>query len=314
MFTTIYGNGEKEKKKTLKSVNWHCFKACNYACEFCYARFAELMTAPFMAENEGYKLLDQLADAGVEKVNFVGGEPMLHPHIEAWIIYAKKLDMVTSIVSNGTNIDEDFLDRIASSLDWVGLSVDASNDKLHAKLGRGLRKEISRGISNHLIRSLAIAKLLQNYDVGIKLNTVVTSLNCNDDMTSIVKQINPDRWKIFQVLGIEGENDDEIEKLSIDESTFEAYVDYHKQQLQNLPEITIIGEDNDVMLGSYAMIDPIGRVYTNKNGGYKYSENTALELGFQEAWNQVSCGFDENRFYQRNGDWDWNRETIGGEA
>jgi MoaA/NifB/PqqE/SkfB family radical SAM enzyme len=48
------------------------------------------MTAPFMAENEGYKLLDQLADAGVEKVNFVGGEPMLHPHIEAWIIYAKK--------------------------------------------------------------------------------------------------------------------------------------------------------------------------------------------------------------------------------
>ena len=97
-------------------------------------------------------------------------------------------------------------------------------------------------------------------------------------------------------------------------NTFEAYVDNHKQQLQNLPEITIIGEDNDVMLGSYAMIDPIGRVYTNKNGGYKYSENTVLEIGFQEAWNQVSCGFDENRFHQRNGDWDWNRESIGGEA
>ena len=71
------------------------------------------MTAPFMAEHEGYKLLDQLADAGIEKVNFVGGEPMLHPHIEAWIIHAKKLDMVTSIVSNGTKIDEDFLNRIA---------------------------------------------------------------------------------------------------------------------------------------------------------------------------------------------------------
>ena len=86
MFTKIHENGEKEKKKTLKSVNWHCFKACNYACKFCYARFTELMTAPFMAENEGYKLLDQLADAGVEKVNFVGGEPMLHPHIEELIL------------------------------------------------------------------------------------------------------------------------------------------------------------------------------------------------------------------------------------
>ena len=69
-----------------------------------------------MAENEGYKLLDQLADEGVEKVNFVGGEPMLHPHIEAWIIYAKRLGMVTSIVSNGTNIDEDFPQWLAQQL------------------------------------------------------------------------------------------------------------------------------------------------------------------------------------------------------
>ena len=46
------------------------------------------MTAPFMAKNDGYKLLDQLAYAGVEKVNFLGGKPMLRPHIEALIIYA----------------------------------------------------------------------------------------------------------------------------------------------------------------------------------------------------------------------------------
>ena len=116
------------------------------------------------------------------------------------------------------------------------------------------------------------------------------------------------------MLGIEGENDDEIEQLSIDKKTFDAYVNYHKEQFQNSSEITIIGEDNEVMLGSYAMIDPIGRVYTNLNGGYKYSENTLLEVDFYDAWNQVSCGFDESRFHQRNGDWDWSRESIGGEA
>ena len=55
------------------------------------------MTAPFMAKNDGYKLLAQLAYAGVERVNFVGGEPMLRPHIEALIIYAAilmKIDFI----------------------------------------------------------------------------------------------------------------------------------------------------------------------------------------------------------------------------
>ena len=69
----------QEETKTPTAV-WHCFKACNYACEFCYARFEDLKATPVMAANEGCQLLEMLASAGVEKINFVGGEPMLHPH------------------------------------------------------------------------------------------------------------------------------------------------------------------------------------------------------------------------------------------
>ena len=53
-----------------------------------------------MAENEGRQLLRMMAGAGVEKINCVGGEPMLHRHLDAWIHDAKRLGMVTSIVSN----------------------------------------------------------------------------------------------------------------------------------------------------------------------------------------------------------------------
>ena len=83
-----------------------------------------------------------LASAGVEKINFVGGEPMLHPHIETWIVHAKSLGLTTSIVSNGTNINEGFLQRMKGHLDWIGSSIDASNDDLHADLGRGLKGDI----------------------------------------------------------------------------------------------------------------------------------------------------------------------------
>ena len=57
---------------------------------------------------------------------------MLHPHIRAWIVHAKSVGIVTSIVSNGTGIDREFLEAMSEHLDWVGLSIDASNDILQS--------------------------------------------------------------------------------------------------------------------------------------------------------------------------------------
>lgn len=305
-------NKNKGETKTPKAVNWHCFKACNYDCKFCYARFENLKATPVMAANEGCQLLEMLASAGVEKINFVGGEPMLHPHIETWIIHAKSLGLTTSIVSNGTNIDEAFLQRMQGHLDWIGLSIDASNDELHALLGRGLKGDIKKGISNHLSTTLSIAPLLHTYGIGVKLNTVVTSQNSLDDMTEVVRIVRPHRWKIFQALSIEGENDDFIEELSVSKEEFEGYVSRHRQSLSMMNDCSIVAENNEAMLGTYAMIDPVGRVYTNAESRYKYSSHSCLVIGFIEAWNEVSNGFDQASFVARDGQWDWHRESVGG--
>jgi len=308
-------HNEKDRgTKTPKAVNWHCFKACNYACGFCYARFESLNATPAMAENEGFRLLEQLAQSGVEKVNFVGGEPMLHPHIRAWIKHAKHVGLVTSIVSNGTRIDREFLEEMHGHLDWVGLSIDASTDLLHAKLGRGLRNEVARGVSNHLERTLPVADLLHEFGVGVKLNTVVTALNADDNMSEVVRRIRPHRWKIFQALPIEGENDDEMAQLEVSNRAFEAYVEVHKEALADSEDIRIVAENNEAMLGTYAMIDPMGRVYTNAEGRYRYSSESSLTMGFLQAWNEVSEGFSQKAFEARDGDWDWSREAIRGEA
>lgn len=299
---------------TPLAVNWHCFKACNYACRFCYARFEDLTGTPNMTEHDGRRLLEQLAYAGVKKINFVGGEPMLHPHIRPWIIHAKAVGMVTSIVSNGTRIDREFLEAMSEHLDWVGLSIDASTDRLHAKLGRGQKKEIKQGISGHLRRTLPVADLLHEFEIGVKLNTVVTSLNKDDDMTDIVRRIRPHRWKIFQALRIEGENEEDIGELEVVNETFESYVERHRQALCDFVYTQVVQENNDAMLGTYAMIDPRGFVYTNAQGAYRYSCQTILEIGFLEAWKEVSSGYSEVAFQARDGEWDWNRESVGGEA
>ena len=131
-------------------------------------------------------MIQDLSSCGVDKINFVGGEPMLHPHLEAWIIAAKSCDLTTSIVSNGTKMTEEWLTKMRPYLDWLGLSIDASNDEMHFRWGvdKGGNRFRLLQASRALKRVWRIA---QRLGYGLKLNTVVTSVNAHDDMSELVK-------------------------------------------------------------------------------------------------------------------------------
>ncbi len=288
-----------------KAVNWHCEAYCNYGCKFCYAPFETQQTLPSLSLEEGFDIIKKMVDAGVEKINFVGGEPMLHRHISSWIIEAKRIGLVTSIVSNGTNMSRDWLEKMRPHLDWLGLSIDASNDQLHLAIGRGKKRDLKRRQSNHLFECLEIIENAKELGYSIKLNTVVTRENMDDNMINIVLKIKPTRWKIFQVLMIEGENDSRVEPLLISEKEFVQYVNRHREGLAHVSEIQIVSECNNSMLGTYAMIDAQGRFYTNAEGRYLYSEAGIHEIGFSKAWSQISSGFCEENFAQRGGYWNW---------
>jgi radical S-adenosyl methionine domain-containing protein 2 len=251
-------------------------------------------------------MIEDLSSSGVEKINFVGGEPMLHSHLEAWIVTAKSCGLTTSIVSNGTRMTEEWLVRMRPHLDWLGLSIDASNDEMHALMGRGLKGEIAAGVSRHLERSKEVWQIARGLGYGLKLNTVVTSVNSDDDMSELIGFLKPHRWKVFRVLRIKGENDGRVEPLLISQGQFEEYMGRHRRSLQDLEGTQIVAEDNEDMLGTYAMIDPQGMVYTNLHGRYHYSKQSAVDIGFSDAWEQVLGGFSQKRFVARGGEWNWN--------
>ena len=255
-------------------------------------------------------MIEDLSSSGVEKINFVGGEPMLHPHLEAWIVTAKSCGLTTSIVSNGTRMTEEWLVRMRPHLDWLGLSIDASNDEMHSLMGRGLKGEIASGVSKHLERSKEVWQIARGLGYGLKLNTVVTSVNSDDDMSELVGFLKPHRWKVFRVLRIEGENDGRVEPLLISQEQFEDYMGRHRRSLQDLEGTQIVAEDNEDMLGTYAMIDPQGMVYTNLHGRYHYSKQSAVDIGFLAAWAQVMDGFSDIGFESRGGNWDWRKRGI----
>ena len=271
------------------AANFHLIASCNARCEFCFATFRDVRDR--LSLPDAWRLIEVLQEAGVEKLNFAGGEPTLHPHVGILIAHAKATGLVTSIVTNGFKLGQ-VLAEHAGSLDWAGLSIDSGVESVQARLGRGK--------GDHVSQATDLAIRCQRLGVKVKVNTVVTRSTWEEDMSPLIRRIQPDRWKVFQVLGIEDQNTGEVEKHLIDDAQFKAFVDRHEHLVTD--GLAPIVEDNDAMLGSYVMIDPLGRFFGNATGRHVYSESI-LEVGVDEALSQV--GFVPEKFDARGGRYAW---------
>ena len=268
------------------TVNYFVLRECNMRCLFCYATFRDINGR--LSNERAEQVVRLLAEAGVEKVTFVGGEPTLHPHIEALVGTAHDAGLVTTIVSNGARLLP-LLDACKGKLDWVGLDLDSIDEDVEVALGRG------RG--GHVAKTLALADEVHQRGIKLKLNTVVTRFSWQEDMTPFIKQIKPDRWKGFQVLPVKGQNDHLVTDLTITPEQFQAWADRHAH-------LGVIAETNDLMSLSYALVDPMGRFYTGDVGGHQYGKSI-LDVGVKAAWDSLPVPFREDRFNARGGRYDW---------
>lgn len=274
----------------LPAVNFHLWRPCNYRCRFCFARFAEVPAA--LDRTATVQIVDALADHGCDKLTFVGGEPTLCPFLGDAVERAAARGITTSVVSNGARLAA-LIDRHGDALDWIGLSVDSGDEAVNVQLGRG------RG--DHVARTIALAAHARSRGISIKLNTVVTALNRDEDFGPIVRQLQPERWKVFQVLPIAGQNDGEgqLEGLEITAAALVAYAERHRAQ-----GLAPIIEDNDAMTGSYVMIDPMGRFFDNVDGRLSYGP-PILEVGVERALAGVR--WERERLVARGGLYPWRR-------
>lgn len=297
---TEEGTTHKNKNKIPKAVNWHFWPWCNYGCKFCFAQFEDIPRHDRLPKHIALTIPELLADAGAEKITFVGGEPTLCPYLGELLSVSKDVGLTTCVVSNGTGLTEKFLDNWGSKIDWVGISIDASSDIHHLNIGRGLKSELSKGNSFHLDIALKAWNLCKSRGIRMKLNTVVCKQNLHDNMTDLVNYLQPERWKVFQVLPVEGQNDHEIDDMIITKSEFNQWTNRHADVKSS--GIDVVFEDNELMRGSYAMLDALGRFYSNSEGGHQYG-GSILEEGVLEAWLE-NC-FYESKFFERGGEYEW---------
>ena len=291
-------------KQIPLAVNWHFWPWCNYGCKFCFARFEDIPRADRLPKEIAITVPEMLAAAGADKITFVGGEPTLCPYLGDLLAASKDVGLTTCIVSNATGLTEEFLDEWGHLIDWVGLSIDASNDEIHADIGRCMRGNLARQRSHHLELAKQVWASCTQRGIRMKLNTVVCKANLEDDMSALVMELKPERWKIFEVLPVEGQNDGDVDDILLEENEFNSWVERHKWVADE--GIQFVPESNELMRGSYAMLDALGRFYSNTEGGHTYGPSI-LDVGVMRAWEE-NC-FLEDRFHDRGGIYEWNSDV-----
>lgn len=280
-------------------INWHITEACNFNCGYCFAKWGKPNELHRSLESIE-KLLDSLANYFIHgyppikqvlqyenvRLNIAGGEPMmLGSTFSIVLMLAKQKGFRTSVITNGHYLLNNKFDLPANVLDMVGISFDSQSYDARTTIGRGDRK--GNSISSDDLK-LAFSKLRSTQrGLKTKVNTVVNKLNWEEDFSSLMLDVKPDKWKVLQVMPYG--NDD----LLITDEQFNRFLKRHENQ-----GIPIFPESNLAMTESYLMIDPKGRFYQNLNQrvGYVYS-NCINYVGCDFALKEIN--FNSRTFLER---------------
>ncbi len=117
--------------KTMKKNNLPSFAAleltyrCNHMCFFCSCPWEanEVYKRDEMTTSEWKRVIDVLADNGIERFSLTGGEAMMREDLKDIISYIKNLHFPMNMISNGKLIDDVFLDFLAEKDVSICISV-----------------------------------------------------------------------------------------------------------------------------------------------------------------------------------------------
>lgn len=273
-------------------VNWHVTAACNYRCRYCYASWTHAAATREVWRDAPVteRLLASLWDAfspntlvfplgeslgwNSVRLSLAGGEPtLLGDHLTEIAAHARNIGFAVSLITNGSR--PDVVIAAAPYLDMIGFSVDSADLVTNTDIGRADPAGVV--VSEQRLQELIAQVREVNPNIVIKINTVVSLDNAEQDLSTLIGMTRPDRWKIMRMLPVVTDD------LAVTQLQFRSFVDRHIAFREMMSV-----EDNPDMERSYVMIDPYGRFFQNRPGkkGYLYSQ-PILEVGAKAAFLQV---------------------------
>ena len=133
-------------------------RRCNLACKYCneFDDFSQPVPTELM-----FRRVDKLAELGTSVITVSGGEPLLHPELDAVISRIRHHGMVAGMITNGYLITAERIQRLnQAGLEWLQISIDnVTPDEVSKKSLKVLDKKLEL--------------LAEHADFHVNINSVV---------------------------------------------------------------------------------------------------------------------------------------------
>ena len=133
-------------------------RRCNLSCTYCneYDTYSKPVPLETMTER-----LDRLADLGTTIITFSGGEPLLHPDLDALIAHIRKHNIIAGLITNGYLLTPQRIRQLNDAgLDHMQISIDnVMPDEVSKKSLKVLDKKLQM-LSEHALFHVNINSVL----------------------------------------------------------------------------------------------------------------------------------------------------------
>jgi len=204
-------NGERIAPITIDMA---LTRACNYGCNFCYARLQENDRFDITKQHID-DFLEDCAEIGVKAISLVSdGESTLSPHFEHTIIRGSELGISMAVATHGFNFKYDALERILPHLTYIRINFSAGEPKRYAEI-MGVRESHFHRVLQNVKDMVEIKKRL-NLSVTIGLQMVLMPEDADQvvPLAKLGKEVRPD------YLVVKHTSDSEDGKLGVDYSKY----------------------------------------------------------------------------------------------
>ena len=181
-------------------------RRCNLDCAYCNEYDKVSQPVPFEVM---LRRIDRLAELGTTIITLSGGEPMLHPDLDAMIQRIRKRGAIATLITNGYMLTRDRIQRLnRSGLDYMQISIDnvrpdetskKSLKVLDRKL-EALAEHAEFGVTINSVLGAAIRDPEDAFRVGERARQLgfTSTVGILHDHTGQLKPLAPEQQSIYQ--------------------------------------------------------------------------------------------------------------------